>query len=165
MEQIQDAQSGEKDAYAELLAPLLVDAIRLAYGILQDHSAAEDAVQDAAVLSWRRLDQLRSGHSFRPWFLRIVVNRCHDVRRRRWWREVRLPDFVHRPWSDEWAWLEGAVLREAVAGLPDGIREAIVLHFYLDLPLEEVSATLGVGLSGVKARINRGLRRLRRALQ
>jgi hypothetical protein len=37
--------------------------------------------------------------------------------------------------------------------------------FYLDLPLEEVSAVLGLGIAGVKARINRGLRRLRLALE
>jgi DNA-directed RNA polymerase specialized sigma24 family protein len=41
----------------------------------------------------------------------------------------------------------------------------IVLHFYVDLPLEEVAAALGLSVPGVKTRINRALRRLRLAMR
>jgi RNA polymerase sigma-70 factor (ECF subfamily) len=153
------------DAYAELLRPLLGPATRLAYGLLQDRCAAEDSVQEAATRAWERFENLESGRSFRPWFLGIVANRCREALRSRWWSVIRVPDPASRTWRDEDAWLAGADLRRALAGLPHGQRVAIVLHFYLDLPLEEVAATLGLEIAGVKARINRGLRRLRCALE
>lgn len=156
---------GDSDAYAELLSPLLRVATGLAYGLLQDRRAAEDSVQEAATRAWRRLGNLESGRPFRPWFLGIVANRARETRRSRWWSVLRVPDLSPPTWRDEDDWLAGADLRRALAELPHGQRAAIVLHFYLDLPLEEVAATLGLGMAGVKARINRGLRRLRKAME
>jgi RNA polymerase sigma-70 factor (ECF subfamily) len=153
------------DAYADLLQPLLGAATKLAYGLLQDRWAAEDSVQEAAMRAWRRLGNLESGRSFRPWFLGIVANRCREALRGRWWSVLRVPEPAYRAREQEDEWLAGADLRRALAELPYGQRAAIVLHFYLDLPLEEVAATLDLGIAGVKARINRGLRRLRLALE
>lgn len=163
MEWLRLARMGDTSAYANLLAPVLAEAARLAYGLLQDRSTAEDSVQEAAILAWQRLANVEPGRSFRPWFLGIVANRCREALRSRWRSVTRLPDDAG-VWTDEGDWLEGAALRQALAELPHGHREAIVLHFFLDLPLEEVSAVLGLGIAGVKARINRGLRRLRASL-
>jgi RNA polymerase sigma-70 factor, ECF subfamily len=169
------ARMGLPSAYEELLEPLLLPAARLAYGMVQNRWIAEDSVQEAALLGWQRLENLEPGRSFRPWFLGIVANRCREALRSRWLRSVvRMPESSETPhWphartasrSHEAEWLEGADLRRALARLPQGQRAAIVLHFYLDLPLEEVAVTLGLGIAGVKARINRGLRGLRLALQ
>lgn len=169
-EWLRRARTGDTGAYELLLAPVLADASRLAYGLLQDRSMAEDSVQEAAILAWRRLENVEAGRPFRPWFLGIVANRCREALRSRWRSVVPLPDEDEAwtgdtPWTGDGGWLEGADLRRALAELPHGHRLAIVLHFYLDLPLEEVSSVLGLGIAGVKARINRGLRRLRRALE
>jgi len=170
MELIGRVRTGDKDAYAELLRPLLGMASRLAYGLLQDRGAAEDSVWDAATKGWLKMANLEPGRSFRPWFLKIVTNCCRETRRGRWWLSMRptgdvfdIADPAAGGGVDEW--LAGADLRCALAALPHGQRTAIVLHFYLDLPLEEVSATLGLTLAGTKSRINRGLRRLRLVLR
>lgn len=162
-ELIERARMGFELAYAELVTPLLPAAARFAYGLLHDRCDAEDSVQEAALLGWQRLANLEPGRSFRPWFLGIVANRCRERVRAHWWTVIRMPD-LGGAGSHEGDWLQGADLRRALARLPHPQRAAIVLHFYLDLPLEEVAATLGLGIAGVKARINRGLRRLRVAL-
>jgi RNA polymerase sigma-70 factor, ECF subfamily len=162
-ELIQRARMGVEIAYAALLSPLLPEAARLAYGLLQDRCAAEDSVQEAALLGWLRLANLQAGRSFRPWFLGIVANRCREVRRSRWWRSVTWLSDQHPASGGDW--LEGEDLRRALASLPHDQRVAIVLHFYVGLPLEEVASTLGIGIAGVKSRINRGLRRLRHKLE
>jgi RNA polymerase sigma-70 factor (ECF subfamily) len=51
-----------------------------------------------------------------------------------------------------------------LAALPQADRQALFLHFYLDLPLEEVALALGVSTSAAKARIYRACRRLRPGL-
>jgi RNA polymerase sigma-70 factor (ECF subfamily) len=165
LELIRRVRMGDMEAYAELLRPLLEVATRLAYGMLQDRCAAEDSVQEAAMRAWQRFGNLEPGRSFRPWFLGIVSNRCREALRGRWWSSVvREADPDAHAAAHDHDWLAGADLRRALAALPHGQRAAIVLHFYLDLPLEEVAATLGLRIAGVKARINRGLRRLREAL-
>jgi RNA polymerase sigma-70 factor (ECF subfamily) len=66
--------------------------------------------------------------------------------------------------SAETEFLRGADLRQALERLPRDQRAAILLHFNLDLPLDQVALSLGISMAGVKSRINRGLRRLRLAL-
>jgi RNA polymerase sigma factor (sigma-70 family) len=167
-ELIERALIGFHDAFAELLGPLMNDAGRLAYGMLQDYYEAEDRVQEAAELAWKRLQSLKPGRSFRPWFLGIVANRCREARRSRWWSVMRPSESyqdieeIPAPESD---WVEAAELRRALATLPHDQRLAIVLYFYLDLPLEEVAATLGISIAGVRSRIERAKRRLRLALE
>ena len=158
---------GETGLYRQLLEPHLEAATRFAYGMLQERTAADDAVQEAGLRAWQRLGNLRPGCPFRPWFLAIVRNCCRETRRSRWWLLRRLSDQddgLRGDEEEEEDWLAGADLRRAVAELPPGERAAILLHFYDDLPLDQVATALGIGQAGVKSRINRGLRKLRRTL-
>jgi RNA polymerase sigma-70 factor (ECF subfamily) len=73
---LEAAKQGDDNAFEILLQPLLEPGYRLAGGMLQDHQAAQDAVQEAAFKAWRKLRQLRDGSEVRPWFLGIVANEC-----------------------------------------------------------------------------------------
>jgi len=161
---IDRARNGDKAAFEDLLAPSVRQASRLALAMLGDTAESEDAFQEAALRAWRRLRNLREGSSFQPWFMGIVANQCREVRRGRWWTLIRLPDVIAAHSPDEAAWLEGDELRRAVDKLPFGERAAILLHFHLDMPLDEVAIALGISVAGVKTRINRALKRLRPAM-
>jgi RNA polymerase sigma factor (sigma-70 family) len=159
------ARTGDTSAFEDLLRPSIVQAARLAFGMLQDRSAAEDAVQEAALKAWRRLGNIREGADFRPWFLGIVVNECRSVRRSRWWSVLggdRVEQAVVPPISEATARVLD--VRRALRRLPGDQRAAVLLHFYLDLPLDQVAAALGISVAGVKSRINRGLKGMRPAL-
>ncbi|HLB77059.1 MAG TPA: RNA polymerase sigma factor [Candidatus Dormibacteraeota bacterium] len=159
------ARAGDKRAFEELLQPLIAPAARFAFGMVQDREEAEDVVQDAGLKAWRRLGNLREGAPFGPWFFGIVANQCRTSLRSRWRSELRFGElFGGDPVSAEAEFLHGADLRQALKGLPRDQRAAILLHFYLDQPLDQVAVSLGISLAGVKSRINRGLRRLRLAL-
>ena len=158
-------KAGDPDAYESLLETAVRPATRLAFAMLQDRQEAEDAFQESALRAWRRLQNLREGSRFHPWFLGIVANQCREVRRDRWWRLIRMPDMTALQTADEAeAWLEGEDLRRAVNGLPYDQRVAVLLHFHLDMPLNDVARALGISVAGVKTRIKRALKRLRPAL-
>jgi RNA polymerase sigma-70 factor, ECF subfamily len=158
------AKAGDQVAYERLLEPAIRSATRLAFAMLQDHSEAEDAFQEAALRAWRRLQNLREGSRFQPWFIGIVANQCRETRRGRWWQVVRLPDVYSGQPTDETTWFEGEDLRRAMLQLPYDQRMAILLHFHLDMPLNDVAIALGISTPGVKTRINRALKRLRPAM-
>jgi len=100
--------------------------------------------------------------SARAWFLAIVANQCRSTRRGRWWSVVRLPN-VERDATD--IETERADIGRALARLPSDDRLALFLHFYLDLPLEEVGAVLGVSAAGAKTRVYRAAKKLRPDLE
>jgi RNA polymerase sigma-70 factor, ECF subfamily len=156
------AKAGDRSGFDELVGPLIDQGFRLAFGMLHDREAAEDAVQEATVRSWRKLGNLRPGTEMRPWFLAIVANQCRTTARGRWWSVIRLEG--RAPTSGggfEDRIVRGADLRAALRKVVLEQREALVLRYYLDLPLEEVAAIAGVPVGTVKSRINRGLAAMR----
>jgi RNA polymerase sigma-70 factor (ECF subfamily) len=153
------AAQADIDSFGALLEPLLDPAYRLAAVMLADRSAAEDAVQEASIKAWRKLKQLRGDlRSLRPWFLTIVANECRMARRTRWWSVVRLPDIPRSSVDPESG---SADLRSALLRLSPAERMPLVLHFYLDLPLDEVARILRVSPAAAKSRIYRAAKRLR----
>jgi RNA polymerase sigma factor (sigma-70 family) len=152
------AKQGDRSAFDLLVGPLIDQAFRLAFGMLHDRQAAEDAVQEAAVRSCRKLNNLRPGTEMRPWFLGIVANQCRTIARGRWWSVLRLdvlPASTQSSFEDEVA--RGADVRAAMRRLTPEHREVLVLHYFLDLPLDEVAAITGIPIGTVKSRINRGI--------
>jgi RNA polymerase sigma factor (sigma-70 family) len=159
------ARGGDESAFEQLLEQALRSATRLAFAMLHDRSEAEDVFQEAAVRAWQRFGNLREGSPFQPWFIGIVANQCREVRRGRWWHVVRLPFVAGASGPDgETSWLDGEVLRQAVARLPRDQRLAVLMHFHLDMPLGDVGVALGISAGGVKTRIHRALKRLRPAI-
>src|SRR5439155_12342708 len=139
------AASGDPDAFALLIQPLLGPAYRLAAVMLADRSAAEDAVQEASIKAWRKLGHLRGDEgALRSWFLSIVANECRMARRQRWWSVVRLAEPPRaEDTTDHYGGTAGDV-RRALLRLKPEDRLPLVLHSYLDLPLDEVARTPGV---------------------
>ncbi|HEY8813667.1 MAG TPA: RNA polymerase sigma factor [Candidatus Dormibacteraeota bacterium] len=159
---VDSAKAGDRSAFDELVGPLVDQAFRLAFGMLHDREAAEDAVQEAAVRAWRKLGNLRARTEMRQWFLAIVANQCRAITRGRWWSVIRLegtPGAAASGFEDRIA--RGADVRAALRKLSLDQREVLVLRYYLDLPLDEVAAITGVPLGTVKSRMNRGLAAMR----
>ena len=162
---VKPAMSGDargERSFAEALRPLIDPGYRLALGMLHDPQAAEDAVQEASFVAWRKLDTIRDPARLRSWFLGVVANRCRNARRRKWVAGVTigLPEHLSVVSAEDRA-LHGADLRRAIAGLRYEDRMVVVLYFYLDLPLEEVAAIVGSSLAATRARLYRSVQRLR----
>jgi RNA polymerase sigma-70 factor (ECF subfamily) len=154
-------QAAELD-FDSLVGPHLEAGYRTALAILRNPDEARDAVQEAAFKAWRRLRQLRGEASARAWFLAIVANQCRSTRRTRWWSVVRLPQVSTS--EAEFA-PERPDIDRALAKLPADDRLALFLHFYLDLPLDEVGRVLGLTPAGAKTRVYRAARKLRPDLE
>ncbi len=154
------AAAGDAESFASLIEPLLDPAYRLAAVMLADRSSAEDAVQEATIKAWRKRRQLRGDlSSLRPWFLSIVANECRMARRQRWWSVLKVADIprsVSRPDESSTSDLHRALLK-----LSPEDRLPLVLHFYLDLPQDEVARALHVSPAAAKFRIYRAAKRLR----
>ncbi|TMF51001.1 MAG: RNA polymerase sigma factor [Chloroflexi bacterium] len=158
---LEQARSGNRDAFDLLVGPLIEPAYRLAFGMLHDREAAEDAVQEATFKAWTRLENVRPGWSIRPWFFGIVANQCRTIRRGRWWSVVK----IAAPWlampSPEDQVVRGADVRRALRALPADRLLVLVLHYYLDLSMEEVAAIVGAPVGTVKSRMHRAFAQLR----
>ena len=163
MQQAVVSVSASREAnFDSLVGPHLEAGYRVALTILRDPDEARDAVQEASFKAWRRLRQLRGQDSARSWFLAIVANQCKSVRRTRWWSVVRMPSLERASQDVE---SDRTDIGRALAKLPADDRLVLFLHFYLDLPLEEVGAVLGLSAAGAKTRVYRAAKKLRPDLE
>ena len=162
---VQAAKRGDESAFELLLEPLLDHGYRLACAMLHDHSAAEDAVQEAAIRAWQKVTQLRDESDMRPWFLTIVANQCRSVTRSRWWSVVRGDAPEPASAAPEDALVEGLELRRALRSLDETKRLVLVLYWYLDLPLEEIAAVTGMSVHATESRLLRATRELKRRME
>ena len=153
------AAAGDSESFARLIEPLIDPAFRLAAVMLADRGAAEDAVQEASIKAWRKFGQLKGDvKSLRAWFLSIVANECRMTRRQRWWSVVKLADL---PSDSRPAQAGVSDLQRAVLKLSPDERLPLVLHFYLDLSLEETARAMHVSTAAARSRIYRAAKRLR----
>lgn len=128
-------------------------------------------MQVAFVKAYRALGTFRAGSAFRPWLLRIVANETRNaVRASNRRRDATLrtatftADTVPDPATQALSGERRAVLLEAVRGLPEPQRLAVVCRYFLELDEEETATVLGWPRGTVKSRLHRALRRLRSTL-
>ncbi len=134
---------------------------RLAYVLVGPHDA-DDVVQDAAERAWLKrhtFDPSRGG--VRPWLLAIVADRA----RQRWRRPAPVWDELH---PDALVVTDAGPtatdLGRAVTRLAPRQRAAVVLHYYVDLPVAEVAAVMECSEGTVKSTLHDARAALERTL-
>jgi RNA polymerase sigma-70 factor (ECF subfamily) len=161
---LQEAIAGDAVAFDALIGPLVEPGFRLAASMLGSREEAEDAVQEATIKAWRSLQQLKDGGVVRSWFLSIVANQCRSVRRGRWWSVVKLAEPRRAASGPEDEAVQRTDLQQALHTLEPDERMALYLRYYMDLPLDEVAAIIGVSETAAKSRIHRAAQRLKPAV-
>lgn len=151
---------GGKD-FDSLFRELYIPAYSVAFRILRDPHAAEDAASEAlarCVASWRRLQGVEYQ---RAWVLRVTTNVAIDAIRRTRTTPVGT---AADPRTTSIAADDRLSLAEALSRLPKRQREVLVLRFLADLTEVQVAQHLCISQGAVKQHARRGLAALRQSI-
>ena len=154
------AAAGDSTATGELLRLVWPDAFRIAWSVLKEKTAAEDAAQDACARVLTEIATLRRPQSFRLWFYRTVVNESN--RRRR--SERRLVALSSEHYASDASTDDRLDVRRALDSLETALRVAIVLHYYFGLNSAEIARVVSATPVTVRWRLMVARRRLRAIL-
>lgn len=150
------------------LAQLGGGAHALATQILGNTDDAADAVHDAFATVLARPSAFDANKGpLRPWFLRVVRNRCIDMIRRRRVSDTAVDEIVATTPNPEEALQidqRSRALRRALAAISNDKREVIMLRDYLDLSYAQIANVLGIAPGTVMSRIHRSRLALKEAL-
>ena len=159
------ALRGDQDALAALVDRHYAHVLRLCRRLVGPQEAA-DLAQDTFVRAIERAHQYQGRAAFRTWLLAIALNLCRS-RLRQTRREITADDLLESVSLDappSQGSEDNLHVRQAVATLPPLQRAVVVLRFYHDLSLEEISQVTGKSVSWVHRSLRSALLALKDAL-
>ena len=181
---VERLRGGDKSAFEELMLRYEERVYRLAMGMMRNREDSLDAVQDAFLNVYRKIDTFKGESAFSTWLYKVALNSIYMKLRSRTRHEatesledlekILDPSQVRvlmpaRGWSDRADEVllrkELALqLREAVAALPEDYRAIFTLREAEELSNQEVADILGLSLAATKTRLHRARLFLRQRL-
>jgi len=173
--------AGEKHLFHELIRPCERSIYFLLFSLLKNETEAEDVAQETVIKVYQNLDKFRGDSQFRTWVLSIARNealgRLRKIGNR---REDSLDAEIDEQSGDYspailTSWREipaealeqkelGALLRNAISGLPEIYRNVVLLRDIEEMDIRETAAVLGISEASVKVRLHRARALLQRSL-
>ena len=123
---------------------------RVCYAILPERADRDDAIQEALVKAWQKRGTLRNDSVFESWLIRIAMNECRNILRRR----KRMPaDELNENSSVAFDSITDLSLHDAIRNLDFRLRMPIVLHYMEGYTMEETAKLLRIPLGTAKHRL------------
>ena len=165
---VEQAQRGDREAFAILARTRGDRLMAIAHRILRDVARAEDAVQQTLVIAWRELPGLRDPDRFDAWLQRLLVNASYaEARRWRTWNaNVRVLPIDGPAGPDEAMSVEDRDrLERGFRRLPPDQRAILVFTHYLGLSPTEIAERLEIPVGTARSRLHYAHRAMRAAIE
>jgi len=169
---VERAQAKDANAFAALIAQYERTALALAYSVTGNATVAADVVQDSFLRAWQRIGDLEDRSRFGGWLCRIVRNLAMDAIRRGPRPAEPLEDNLALPATPKDSDPESELDRretsqrvgQALDGLDELTRSAVVLRYYEDLSSKQIGELLELSPAAVDMRLSRARSQLREIL-
>ena len=150
------AKRKDPEAFEILLRDELPGMYRVAHSILQNDEDVADAIQETMLKCWEKIHTLKKPAFFRTWLIRILINNCNDILRKRK-NMVSFDDIPEIPttdvyFADNW--------KDTIRCLDEKYRLVIELYYVEELPTREIANMLGISDENVRSRLSRGRKQL-----
>lgn len=161
-ELILHCQLGEKEAFQELLGTVEKKALATAYLISGTRGIAEDIVQESYIKCFREIKNLKDPEAFKVWFFRILVRTGWEMSKK---HSLLVPidmckeevDLCYNLKQDIDNTIEDyelkLIVQNAVNTLSENLKTVVILYYFNDMSIDEISKVIGCLKSTVKSRL------------
>lgn len=152
-----------KDIYDDTVAYIIENQdkfYRLAFSYVKDKDSALDVVQNAICQGLEKCYDLRNQRALKTWFYRILVNESLQYLKRNKKEQVSMNGELPEQIYQEPAYDSHQEVYDEVLRLPEAMKTVIILHYYEDLTLKQISEITGTNLNTVKSRLYSALNKM-----
>ena len=171
---VEYACAGDSDAFAELYAATYQKQYMFSYSYLKDEFLAQDALQETYVTALKNLSTLKDPKLFISWLNQINFRVCYNMANKQNRLnsetasfaddEMNIPDSSASPESQVVEIDHNSYVLQQVMALPYSESQAIFLHYYRDMKIDDIAEMLEMSRSTVKRCLASGKERLSKML-
>lgn len=147
------SKKGDGKAFGRLIHTYKVTLHRVAKSILKNEHDTEDAVSETILKAYKNIKLLKSNENFKSWILKILVNQCNDIIRKKK-REVTLENRQDQELAYEDRYEDFELLR-AINTLEENQRTVTLLFYFDDISVKDIAKILSIPEGTVKSRLSR----------
>ena len=134
---------------------------RLAYSYTKNKESSLDIVQNAVCIALEKYNTIKNIDYIKTWFYRVLVNECLAYIKKAQKELLYEKENVKKDIYHEEAYDKGIELYNAIDKLSEDIKTVIMLHYYEEMTLKEISEITDTNLNTVKTRLYSGLKKLK----
>ncbi|MCG7345445.1 sigma-70 family RNA polymerase sigma factor [Sporosarcina sp. ACRSL] len=158
IELVEKAIRGDDQAFLQLMSENKEALYRTALAYLKNEEDALEAMQEVTVRAYEKIKTLRMPEYAKTWLIRIMMNHCYDVlrKKKRYVLDERIGEW--KGISDDFTYLE---VEEALRHLSEKDRQLVYLKYLHDLKIKDIADMTSTPEGTVKTRLYKAVKTLR----
>ena len=157
-ETIKKAKQGDADKIGQIILENMQTLYRVAFGILKNDDEIYDAISATTVKVFENIHTLKKEEYVKTWITRILINECYKICNKNkkiiYLENVQQKNLVHNDTHEE---LE---FKNLIRNLNDELKEIVILYYFEDFSIKEISKIIKIREGTVKTRLSRARKKL-----
>lgn len=148
----------DKAYFVELIQENKASFYRLSKSIIGNEADIQDAISETIIKAYTNIHKLKSIDSFKPWVMKMLVNECYSILKKR--KKLEL--------TDDFTAFEGSYEDENedhltfyINQLEDEFKSVVILFYYEDISIRDIGRILNISEGTVKSRLSRAKAKLK----
>lgn len=151
---VKRAKKGDKEAFSQLIKDIRIDLYKISKGFFKNEEDIKDAVSETILTAYQKINTLENEKLFKTWIIRILINKCNDILRKNS-KIIFLNNEIDEITYDKDP-NEYLDLYKAINTLNDDIKILVILYYFNDLSISEISKITNIKEGTIKSRLSRG---------
>lgn len=153
LEKIKKAKGGDADLIGEIILENMQTLYRVAFSILKSEDEIYDAISNTTVIVFEKIHTLKKEEFFKTWITRILINECYKIYNQNK-KIVYLENCTQEKLTYEDKYVDFEI-RKIVKNLHSDLKEIVVLYYFEDFSIKDISKMIKIPEGTVKSRLAR----------
>ena len=162
IEAVRKAKQGNTEELGNIIMENMQSMYRVAFSILKTEDEISDAISNTTVIVFEKISTLQNDEFFKTWLIRILINECYKICKQN--KKIIYLENLNQEnltYSDKYVDFE---IRKIIKSLDNDLHEIVMLYYFEDFSVKEISKILKIPEGTVKSRLSRARDKLSKLL-
>ena len=158
---VRKSKKGNNSAFSILIKSYEKDLYKVAIAMTKNDDDALDCIQEAILQAYISIKDLRQDEYFKTWLIKILINKCNALLKKN--KKILNLD-VNTSKNDKVEQSDRLELKDSINSLDSDLRIIIILYYYEDMSINDISESLNIPQGTIKSRLSRARSKLKEML-